>query len=158
MSDLSSIGYEKLDYSYVNQKSTDLLKSWDSDGSGSLSKDEFKLSLDKFTESDTDGDGAISVDELNNTYYARELAKISDYAFKEQDKDGDSLISSDEFAFSAIDFASVDKNSDGSVDKDELFASSPALKAYQDLLSSLGISGSKTSTQVQAAGSLNITV
>lgn len=91
------------------------IMSFDSDGNGQLSQDEFPGPADRFGDLDTDGDGFLSAEEL----VAGRPEPSHRHGFKSDDADQDGQVSKEEFSGPADRFDDLDTNGDGYISRDE---------------------------------------
>ncbi len=104
------------------------LKSWDRDGDGKVSAEEFPGREAMFARLDADKDGFLTQADIKAQKGARKkkdsgpVTKKTGTVIERMDADGDGRLHRAEFTGSAADWANLDRNRDGWITQDELVA------------------------------------
>jgi hypothetical protein len=104
----------------LNEAATQLIGARDLDGDGKLGASELSIRPDTFGRIDSNGDGALTKTELVQGYRAFAQDQYVERLFARLDANTDTQLNALELGVSAEQFAQLDVNTDGAVERDEL--------------------------------------
>ncbi|MCG6553549.1 MAG: EF-hand domain-containing protein [Candidatus Magnetominusculus sp. LBB02] len=138
----------------TQQKTSDMVKSLDKNGDGTLSIDESGMSKQAFSAIDTNGDGQLDSNELNAAYVKQDMLTSAQNLMKTYDTNGDGKLTATELRISQQDFAALDTTGSGAIGIHELMDANPMKSLYEQYASTANIFTTNPANTLQG---LNLT-